>query len=181
MADLAVGDVIIRFNGVDVKDEMHLINLVSVTPIGKPSEVVVWRDRKATSIRVTIADRDAVLAKSALDGSRRQKAPNQRPLVVAADDLGLSLKPLDAVGRKALFGAGLVPKGVLVAAVDPKSLFASHLRPGDFLETINGKPIATPEDALKALRRPAGGPTLEVVVRRRIEGGGVQHHTLRVP
>ena len=180
-ANLAVGDVVIRFNGVDVKDEMHLINLVSVTPIGKPSDVVVWRERKAISARVTIADRDAVLAKSTLGGAPKQKGQARRPLVVAADDLGVTLKPLDAASGNALFGAGPAPKGVLIATVDPKSPLAKHFQVGDFLETINGKAVATPEDAVKALRRPAGGPAIEARIRRRIAGDEVQYFTERIP
>ena len=37
---------ILRFNGVEILDLNHLINMVSMAPIGQPAEVVVWRDRQ---------------------------------------------------------------------------------------------------------------------------------------
>ena len=45
------GDVVVRFNGVDVIDLNHLINMVSMAPIGQPAEMVVWRDRKQLADR----------------------------------------------------------------------------------------------------------------------------------
>ena len=61
-AGLKVGDVILKYNNVEVIDFNHLINLVSMTPIGQKADVVYWRDRQPYSTRVTVADRDAILA-----------------------------------------------------------------------------------------------------------------------
>ncbi|MEI4861320.1 PDZ domain-containing protein, partial [Klebsiella pneumoniae] len=55
-------DVILQFNGVEVQDLNHLINLVSMAPIGKPAELIVWRDRKAVSLQVTVGDKDQTVA-----------------------------------------------------------------------------------------------------------------------
>ncbi len=46
-----VNDVVVRFNGVDVIDLNHLINLVSMAPIGQAADVVIWRDRTSTPSR----------------------------------------------------------------------------------------------------------------------------------
>jgi serine protease Do len=78
------GDVILRYNDVEVRDFNHLINLVSMSPIGRAIEVVLWRDRKAVSARVVIADRDAVLVQPAASASGpaprpRAGAPLRRP------------------------------------------------------------------------------------------------------
>ncbi len=56
-----VNDVVLRFNGVDVADLNHLINLVAMSPIGRPAEVVVWREGRELVQRVTVADRDATM------------------------------------------------------------------------------------------------------------------------
>ena len=71
-ANLVVGDVILRFGGVEVLDENHLINLVAMAPIGQSADLVVWHDRKAITARVTVADRDAILARSAPESSSRR-------------------------------------------------------------------------------------------------------------
>jgi serine protease Do len=180
-AKLTIGDVILRFNGVDVNDDMHLINLVSVSPIGRPQDVVVWRDGKSTSLRVTIADRDAILAKSTLNGAPRRTVPTRRAPGVVADDLGLTFKPMDEATRSRLFGAGAtVPKGVLIATVDVRSPLAKSLKDGDYVLSVNSKVIATAEDAIRALRRSAGALSLVVVVRRVVDGTA-QDALIRVP
>ena len=40
------GDVILKFGGVEIHDLNHLINTVSMTPVGVPADVLIWRDRK---------------------------------------------------------------------------------------------------------------------------------------
>jgi S1-C subfamily serine protease len=69
-AGVRVGDVILQFDGTPIDDENHLINAVSQTPIGKRSELIVWRDRK----RVTLT---AVLG--SWDQFRQQAAEQHRP------------------------------------------------------------------------------------------------------
>ncbi len=50
-AGLREGDVILRYNGLEVIDYNHLINLVSMSPIGETADLVVWRDRKSQTLR----------------------------------------------------------------------------------------------------------------------------------
>ena len=57
-AGLREGDIVLRFGGVEIADLNHLINTVSMAPIGQTAEVVVWRDRKEQTFRVTVAERD---------------------------------------------------------------------------------------------------------------------------
>ncbi len=59
-----VGDVVLRFNGVEVVDLNHLINLVSMASIGQAADVVVWRDRRELSMKVTVADKERIVAQS---------------------------------------------------------------------------------------------------------------------
>jgi serine protease Do len=53
-AKLQAGDVILEFNRVPVEDSNHLINLVSLTPVGKRVPLVVFRDRKPLTIIVEV-------------------------------------------------------------------------------------------------------------------------------
>ena len=58
-----VGDVVLRFNGVEVADLNHLINLVSMAPIGQTADVIIWRDRQ----------------RARLEGHGRRQGPDHRP------------------------------------------------------------------------------------------------------
>ncbi|MGQ9576650.1 MAG: S1C family serine protease [Thermoguttaceae bacterium] len=51
-------DVILAFDHTPVDSDGHLMNLVSLTPIGKTVPVVIFRDRQTITLEVTVADRD---------------------------------------------------------------------------------------------------------------------------
>lgn len=54
LANLEVGDVILRFDGLRVEDDQHLINLVKRTEIGRRVELVLFRDRQRRTEHVRI-------------------------------------------------------------------------------------------------------------------------------
>lgn len=56
-ANLMYDDVILSFDGVDVLDENHLINLVSLTSVDRAAKVVVLRDGKKLTLDVQLGDR----------------------------------------------------------------------------------------------------------------------------
>jgi serine protease Do len=56
-AHILVGDVILEFDGTRVEDDMHLINLVSLTPVGKEVEVRLLRAGGPVQVRVRVANR----------------------------------------------------------------------------------------------------------------------------
>ena len=56
-AQLQVGDIILEFNKIRIDDDAHLVNLVSLTEVGKNVSLVVFRDRKPITIEVTVGDR----------------------------------------------------------------------------------------------------------------------------
>ncbi|MBI1314431.1 PDZ domain-containing protein [bacterium] len=56
-ARLRFNDVILEFNGVEVIDESHLINMVSLSDVGKMAEVTVWRDNRRLTLMVDLTGR----------------------------------------------------------------------------------------------------------------------------
>lgn len=60
-ARIRAGDVVIKFNGVDIADYNQLINLLSMAPVGRAAELVVWREQATVSLQVVIADREMIL------------------------------------------------------------------------------------------------------------------------
>jgi S1-C subfamily serine protease len=55
-AGLRQGDVLLRLEDVELRDENHLINLVSALPPNQKVRLTVWRDRRAQAIEVLIGD-----------------------------------------------------------------------------------------------------------------------------
>ncbi|MFO0823223.1 MAG: trypsin-like peptidase domain-containing protein [Gemmataceae bacterium] len=53
---LKTGDVILKLEDINLRDENHLINLVSALPPGQKVQLVIWRDRKTQSVAVTVGD-----------------------------------------------------------------------------------------------------------------------------
>lgn len=55
-AGLRAGDVVLRLEDVELRDEHHLINLISALPPGQRVRLTVWRDRKAETVAVVIGE-----------------------------------------------------------------------------------------------------------------------------
>jgi serine protease Do len=59
-ADLRVDDVILEFNGIQVENEAHLRGLIKLTEVGKPADVLIFREKRAMRASVEVGDlRDA--------------------------------------------------------------------------------------------------------------------------
>ena len=56
-AQLQVGDVILEFDGAPVEDDAHLVNMVSLTEVGKKVQLLVFRDRRPIRVTVEVGDR----------------------------------------------------------------------------------------------------------------------------
>ena len=53
-ARLQAGDIILRYNGVRIDNDSHLISLVSLTEVGKEVPLQIFRDRSAVEILVKV-------------------------------------------------------------------------------------------------------------------------------
>ena len=187
-AGLAREDVVLRFNGVPVADLNHLINLVSMAPIGKPAELVVWRDGREHRKAVTVADRDLILATAppVAEGGliRRPTRPKAAPEGVAAAPapapapaLGLDLVTLDAATARRL-NLPEALRGAAVAKVDGP--LAAYLKPLDVITRAGNQPIRTADEALRALGRRADRGPVDLVLQRQVDGTR-RPLTVRVP
>jgi serine protease Do len=63
VAKLQVDDILFIFNGIDVDDDNHLVNLVSLTPVDTEIDVVIFRDGKQVTVPVTVTDRSVFEAR----------------------------------------------------------------------------------------------------------------------
>jgi serine protease Do len=142
-AGIKKGDVIVKFNGDEVKESRDLPRMVAATPVGKLVEVVVIRDGKETPINVTLGrlqdDKVAALTAPQNDTTALKKA------------LGLDLSPLtDDLRRRYNIKDGI--KGAVITGVDPNSTAADkRLQPGDVIVEIGQQPVSSPSDVAKLL------------------------------
>jgi serine protease Do len=177
LAGVRVGDVVLRFNGVEVVDLNHLINLVSMAPIGRSADVVVWRDRREQALRVTVGDKDQALASLPPRPSRPLPDPNgliRRPnpagaAVDSAGVLGVELVTLDATTGPRLGLPGNLT-GAVVTKVEPESPLAAYFRPLDIIHSVAGRPVRSAEEAVNALGRPGRQDHLEIGLHRSADG-----------
>ena len=56
-ANLQVNDVIVEYDGAEIESDTHLVNLVSLTPVGREVNVLLYRQSKPMTVRVRVASR----------------------------------------------------------------------------------------------------------------------------
>lgn len=56
-AELQVGDVILKVNNSRIEDDSHLVNLISVTPVGKEITLYIFRNGKTLAVKTKVGDR----------------------------------------------------------------------------------------------------------------------------
>src|SRR6478736_7970930 len=89
-AGLEVGDVIVRFDGREVKDSRDLPRIVAATPVGKSVDVLVVRKGKQLTKQVTLGRLE--------DGEKQQaalQAPSTDTPTVTRQALGLNLSGIN--------------------------------------------------------------------------------------
>jgi serine protease Do len=126
-AGLQVGDVIVSYEGREIKFSSELPHMVGRTRVGETAVLSVFRDGKERRIEVKIGELpgtdEPVLAKN---GERKPTQSNR---------LGIQVKPLDAktLGELRLEG------GVTVVEVGPGAARAAGIRAGDVIARLNNQ------------------------------------------
>jgi serine protease Do len=183
-AGLRDGDVVLRFSGIEITDLNHLINMVSMSAVGEPAEVIIWRDRREQKLVVTIGDRERTLTQSAIapelasDPTGLLRRPN-RPGAGSNYVLGLELATLNPDLAKR-FDIPESWRGALVLSVDRQSPLARLVEPNDVISAIDNEVIQTAEQTVKILNQRADHVQLNMSVDR-LKNGKMEQHAVRVP
>ncbi len=163
-ADLKKDDVILTFDGIEVLDENHLINLVSLTSVGKKVKMVVFRTGKHITIEVTVGDRQD------FDINRqRSEAPSRPDMGTHFQSLGLTLHKLDPELAPQL-GFDESAKGLLVLKVDRNGPMDGEVQLYDLIEEVARTPVNTIEDLRSALDAATEVETVLLTIKRRANG-----------
>jgi serine protease Do len=136
------GDIILKFNGQDVKDMRSLPRIVADSEVGKSVPVVLWRDGKDVTVQATLAEKpDDTQVASATSAD---KPPVQKTTEISG--LGLTLAPITQ-DMKDKFSLGTEQKGVVITDVSPNSSAAERgLKAGDVIVEVQQGEVTTPAD-----------------------------------
>jgi serine protease Do len=141
-ADIEPGDVIVKFDGQDIKEMRDLPRIVADTPVGKDVEVVVIRKGVEVTKHVKLGRLKDAEKQASLE--KKNSAPEEKPVIKKA--LGLDLANLTDALRKQHKIKDSV-KGVLITHVDPNSAAADkHLVPGMVIAEVQQEPVMTATD-----------------------------------
>jgi serine protease Do len=147
-AGIEPGDVVVQFDGHDIKEMHDLPRIVADTAVGKQVDVVVIRQGKQLTLKVTVGrleDSDKVT----LVDARKDTPPPEKSVVQKT--LGLELSALTDDLRKKYKIRDNV-KGVVVVGVDPSVASAApdkRLTPGDVIVEVQYQAVGNPTDLQK--------------------------------
>jgi serine protease Do len=146
-AGLKSGDVVMRFGERTIESPKDLSRVVAETASGATVPVQIWRDGSEHSVQVKIAEMKEEVASAAQPGDESGPAVSD-----TVDQLGATLAPVNDLTRQQ-FGLSDDAKGVVIADLEQDSALAEQgVRPGDVIERVNNRKIATPGDVAKALQ-----------------------------
>ncbi len=143
-AGMKAGDVILKFDGKDVTESRDLPKFVAATPVGKQVDVLVMRDGKEQTLKVTLGRLEDGEKQASLDQKTQTDAQPGRSAVQKA--FGMEFGSLDPDVRKK-FGIKDSVKGVVVTAVDANSPASEkRIQAGDTIVEINQEAVSKPAD-----------------------------------
>ncbi|HXG23069.1 MAG TPA: Do family serine endopeptidase [Chthonomonadales bacterium] len=154
-AGLQVEDVVLRFDGQPVKDDIHFRELVATTPPGKTVEIVVRRDNREQTLRATLDSAPDLLART-------------EPPAAGEDGgkLGVRVEPITPEAAKK-YNLGNLNTGVVVVEVLPGSPADEvGLQPGDAILRANRRPIKSAEELANLVKSLQSGDSVALVVQR---------------
>jgi serine protease Do len=138
------GDVVLRFNGNDVKEMKSLPRIVADTRVGDTVPVVVWRDGKEVNLQVTVGELpdDATLAAQAPAAAPRNAPPHGMEVT----GLGLQVSPISKELRDK-FSLSESQTGVVITNITDSGAAADRgLKVGDVIVEVQQEQVSTPAD-----------------------------------
>ena len=166
-AGIQAGDVIMRFNGQPVKDEVDLRDKVARTAPGTDVPIVIRRNGSEQTVHVTISSApDPQAAQNTPSSDQGADTPPSNPSV-RAGKLGISAANASDPNIRQQFSLkSSVQQGAVVTDVAPGSPAAeAGISPGDIITQLNGRPVANANQLSEIARGLSGGATVPAVVR----------------
>jgi serine protease Do len=141
-AGIEAGDVIVKFDGKDIKEMRDLPRVVADTTVGKAVEVIIIRKGEQVTKTVTLGrleDGEKQMAEAETEAQPDQK-------MAVKKTLGLDLANLDGTLRSKYKVKASV-KGVVIVGVDADSVAnAQRLSPGDVIVEVAQQAVVSADD-----------------------------------
>jgi len=161
-AGIQRGDVIVTFNGKEIKEMSELPYVVASTPVGKSVAVEVLRKGQKKSFEIKIAE---------------LKDEKEAPVVTEAKPrLGMTVEDLTPELAKN-FGLSEAKGVVVVQVEDGSSSAEAGLRAGDVILEIDQSPVKDVKDFGRKIESYKAGDTVLILAKRR---GATVFLTLKV-
>ena len=141
-AGIVAGDVIVKFDGKDIKEMKELPRIVADTPVGKDVEVIIIRKGKEEKKTVRLARLED--SEKPVQANVKATPPPEKPAVQKS--LGLDLSGMTDDLRKRFKIKDSI-KGVVITGVDAASVAADkRLAAGSVLVQVEQEVVGTPAD-----------------------------------
>lgn len=166
-SDIKVGDIILTYEGEDVKNSAALPPMVGRTRVGDIVKLEVMRDGKKKTVKLKIGqlpDKDQVAA-----GDHKPEKDSKDTV------LGLSLRPIDEEEMKNL---ELENGGLLVLDVQEGSAKSAGIRNGDVIQMINGESVESVQVFKDRVESQPPGKYVSILVQRT---HGPEFLAMRIP
>ncbi len=145
-AGMRSGDVVVRFDGREVRNARELPRIVSETQVGKAVAVIVIRGGQEETLTITLGRREGNIQQASTGRQPTRPTPPPNPTVSA---LGLQLSGLTNEIRQR-FGLRPDVRGVVVMQVDPNSRAAERrVQAGDVILEVQNEAVNAPADVTR--------------------------------
>nr|WP_072791344.1 Do family serine endopeptidase [Cognatishimia maritima] len=161
-AGIEANDVILTFDGQEVEDVRGLVRTVGNTEVGKAVRVVVLRDGKTQTLKVTLGRREDAETAVPASSEGNSDEPNEK------DILGLTVTPVTSALRDEL-GLDADATGLVIANVDETSkAFEKGLRQGDLIVEASQQEVLSISDLEQQIAdaKEAGRKSILLLVHR---------------
>lgn len=140
---IEAGDVVLSFDNRPITQMRELPRIVAETDIGKKVNVVVWRDGKNKTIKVSLGELEKAEDDGLLEQKEKKGPSTKGDLKIEKEGLSLSILSDELRER---FNIGSDIDGVAVTDVKPGSEAATKgLISGDVIVELNQKPVNDPK------------------------------------
>ena len=139
-AGLEQGDVIVEFNDVLIHDSAHLKNIVSSTPPGTLSKVIIFRDEKKKSVNVTLEE-----IKKSDDKTIASMPLNDR-------DFGLEVKDVNKTLAEK-YGVPMEQGVVVINVISNSEAFDAGIQEGDLITRVGTEKIKSKREFKSQLKK----------------------------
>jgi serine protease Do len=158
-AGIKRGDVVLKLNGVAVRDNRELSRRIAALQVGQTAKFTLWRDNKQIEISVVIAKRERV-AEAEIDTTPKLTS------------LGLGLQAISAAVRTE-FSFNKEADGVVIMDLDPTSDAAARgLRVGDRIVGVGSDKITSLTDVNLAIEQAKSLKRESVLLFVEMQSGG---------